>query len=105
MTTNAALTAQAAKTPEATLREVVEALAPIERLAGTEGEREAAEWIAERLEAAGVEARVEEETYRTGFAGRSSPRSPPSARPPGIAGLTRTGAGRSPPRRARHRRA
>jgi len=69
MTTNAALTADAAKTPEATLREVVEALAPIERLAGSDGEREAAEWIADRLGKAGVEAKVEEEAYREGFAG------------------------------------
>ena len=70
MTTNAALTAQAAKTDQAILREVVEALAPIERLAGSDGEREAAGWIRERLVAAGVEARVEEETYREGFAGQ-----------------------------------
>jgi hypothetical protein len=49
MTTNATLTPAAATTPESTLREVVEALAPMERLAGSEGEREAAEWIEARL--------------------------------------------------------
>lgn len=37
------------------LREVVFALAAIERAPGSAGEREAAEWIAERLRAAGVE--------------------------------------------------
>ena len=53
---------------ERTLREVVEALAPIERRAGTDGEREAAEWIAERLKAAGCEAAVEEEQFLDGYA-------------------------------------
>lgn len=90
MTTNAALTAQAAKTPEATLREVVEALAPMERLAGSQGEREAAEWIAERLSAAGVEARVEEETYQDGFAGRLAALAAVGS-VAGIAGLTGKG--------------
>ena len=70
MTTNAALTPGAAKTPETTLREVVEALAPMEKLAGSEGESEAAEWIEARLNKAGVEARVEEESFRDGFAGQ-----------------------------------
>jgi len=68
VTTNAALTAAAAKTPEDTLREVAEALAPIERLAGSEGEREAAGWIAARLERIGIEARIEEEMFQEGFA-------------------------------------
>lgn len=90
MTTNAALTAEAAKTPEATLREVVEALAPIERLAGTDGEREAAEWIGERLGAAGVEARVEEESYQHGFAGRLAALAA-GASVAGVAGLTSKG--------------
>ena len=40
--------------PEATLREVIEALAAIERPPCSPGEREAAEWIAARLQAAGV---------------------------------------------------
>lgn len=90
MTTNAALTAQAAKTPEGTLREVAEALAPIERLAGTEGEREAAEWIAERLAVAGVEARVEEERYQHGFAGRLAALAA-AASGAGLLGLLRRG--------------
>jgi hypothetical protein len=68
VTTNAALAETRARTPEATLREVVEALAPLERLAGSEGERQAAEWLAARLGEAGAEARVEEETYSDGFA-------------------------------------
>ena len=69
MSTNAALTVTAARTPEATLREVVEALAPIERAAGSEGERQAAAWIADRLTAAGAPAEVEEARFRGNFAG------------------------------------
>jgi peptidase M28-like protein len=47
---------------EATLREVVEALAPIERPPCSEGERRAAEWLLERLGRAGVgHVEVEEE--------------------------------------------
>jgi hypothetical protein len=68
MTTNAILAAAAAKTPEATLREIADALAAIERLAGSEGEREAAEWIAARFGRIGVDARVEEESFQEGFA-------------------------------------
>ncbi len=56
------------RSDEATLREVIEALAPIERRAGSEGEREAAEWIAQRLRAAGCEAAVEPEHYHEGYA-------------------------------------
>ena len=69
MTTNSALTQTAARTPETTLREVVERLAPIERSAGSEGEREAAAWIADRLTAAGAPARVEEAKFRGDYAG------------------------------------
>lgn len=69
MTTNAALTETAARTPEGTLREVIEALAPIERSAGSEGERQAAAWIADRLTAAGAPATVETERFRGDFAG------------------------------------
>ena len=48
---------------ESTLREVVETLAGIERPPCSEGERQAAEWVAERLRAAGVErVELEEET-------------------------------------------
>jgi Peptidase family M28 len=47
---------------EATLREVVEALAPIERSPCSPGERQAAAWLAERLGAVeGVEAALEDE--------------------------------------------
>jgi Peptidase family M28 len=44
---------------EATLREVVEALAPIERPPCSEGERRAAEWLAERFRATGARVAVE----------------------------------------------
>jgi Peptidase family M28 len=53
---------------EATLREVIETLAPLERRAGSEGERRAAEWIAQRLHAAGCPAAVEPEQYHEGYA-------------------------------------
>lgn len=69
MTTNSELTSAAARTPEATLREVIGRLAPIERAAGSDGEREAAAWIAERLTAAGAPARVEEARFRGDWAG------------------------------------
>jgi Zn-dependent M28 family amino/carboxypeptidase len=54
---------------EATLREVVEALAPLERRAGADGERRAAEWLAERLCAAGCDAEIEEAEFLDGYAG------------------------------------
>ena len=69
MTTNSELTKTAARTPEATLRQVIETLAPIERAAGSEGERQAAFWIADRLTAAGAPARVEEAKFRGDFPG------------------------------------
>jgi hypothetical protein len=69
VTTNSELTKTAPRTPEATLREVIGALAPIERAAGSEGERRAALWIADRLTAAGAPARVEEARFRGDFAG------------------------------------
>jgi hypothetical protein len=54
--------AAAPRTSEGTLREVVEALAPIERPPCSPGEREAAEWLVNRLRAAGVaEVELEEE--------------------------------------------
>jgi hypothetical protein len=53
---------------EATLREVIEALAPLERRAGSAGERTAADWITQRLRAAGCDATVEEEQFREGYA-------------------------------------
>ncbi|MFL5855362.1 MAG: M28 family peptidase [Solirubrobacteraceae bacterium] len=49
------------------LREVVEALAPLRRNPGSEGEREAAEWIARRLGEAGAAARIEAEEVGSTF--------------------------------------
>ena len=51
-----------------TLREVIEELAPLERGAGSPGEREAAQWIRERLAGAGCEAVVDEEQFDDGYA-------------------------------------
>lgn len=54
---------------ETTLREVIGTLAPIERRAGSDGERRAAEWIVERLRAAGAsDPRIEETTFLDGYA-------------------------------------
>ena len=50
------------------LREVVEELAPLERRAGSEDEREAAERLRARLTALGLAARVEEVPFRDGYA-------------------------------------
>ena len=66
LVTSATAPPQSADT--ATLREVVEALAPLERRAGSEGEREAAHWIADRLREAGCQAEVEEEQFLDGYA-------------------------------------
>jgi hypothetical protein len=72
---------------EATLREVIETLAPIERRAGSDGEREAAEWIATRLTAAGCPAAVEQEPFLNGYARVMSSLSAASA-VTGLAALT-----------------
>jgi hypothetical protein len=64
---------------EDTLREVIEALAPIERRAGSSGEREAAEWIATRLRSAGCEVEIEEEQFLDGYAAGISKLSSASA--------------------------
>ncbi len=53
---------------DATLREVVDALAPLERRAGSADEHQAAHWIAERLARARCEARVEEAEFLDGYA-------------------------------------
>jgi hypothetical protein len=53
---------------EETLREVIQALAPLERGAGSEGEHVAAAWITDRLTAAGCRAEMQEELYYDGFA-------------------------------------
>jgi hypothetical protein len=50
------------------LPEVLERLAPLERRAGSEGEAQAAAWLAERLLAAGSDARVEEAEFHDGYA-------------------------------------
>jgi Zn-dependent M28 family amino/carboxypeptidase len=73
---------------EGTLREVVETLAPLERRAGSEGERQAAEWIAARLTAAGCATRVEEEQFHDGYARVMSPLAGVSALA-GLAALAR----------------
>lgn len=58
----------APSTELATLREVIETLAPIERSAGEPGEQQAAIWIVERLRAAGAHnARIEEEQFYAGY--------------------------------------
>jgi Zn-dependent M28 family amino/carboxypeptidase len=51
-----------------TFREVIEALAPLARRAGSPGEQQAAEWLAARLRSAGCEAEVEEEQFLDGYA-------------------------------------
>ena len=54
----------------ATMREVIETLAPIERAAGEPGEQQAAEWIVERLRTAGARnVRIEEEQFFDGYPG------------------------------------
>jgi hypothetical protein len=69
MSTNSALAASiTTRASEETLREVVEALAPMDRLAGSEGEREAAQWLAQRLNAAGAAATIDEEEFLDGYA-------------------------------------
>jgi hypothetical protein len=91
MTTNAALTAD--RQPRAsleTLREVVEALAPLEREAGSAGEREAAEWLAARFESAGAPSRVEEEEFLDGYAGLHA-RFAGAGAASGLAALSRRG--------------
>ena len=49
------------------LRDSIEALSAIERPSASDGERQAAEWIADRFRAAGLEARVEAERAHGGF--------------------------------------
>lgn len=53
---------------EATLREVIDELAPLERRAGSAGEERAARWIAQRLKEAGCEAKIDEELFHDGYA-------------------------------------
>ncbi len=49
-------------------REVVEALAPLPRRAGSPAEHEAADWLAERLRRTGARAEVEEVEFLDGYA-------------------------------------
>jgi len=51
-----------------TLQEVVYRLAPIERGAGSAGEAEAAQWLAERLRETGADVRVEQARFQPGYA-------------------------------------
>src|SRR5438270_684067 len=53
---------------EEVLREVVDTLAPLERRAGTAGEREAASWLAARLERASCDVSVDAEEFLDGYA-------------------------------------
>src|SRR4051794_28378914 len=73
------MSAPAAPSSDATLREVVAALAPLTRLAGSPAEREAAEWLAGRLDRAGAPARAGAEPFLDGYA--------PVLLPLGLAGL------------------
>jgi hypothetical protein len=57
----------------ALLREVVDALAPLERRAGSAGERAAADWLAARLDRGGAPAHVEPVPFRDGFARQMLP--------------------------------
>ena len=69
---------------EQTLREVVEALAPLERRAGGSGELGAADWLAARLGQSGCDVAVEAEEFLDGYARVFSRLSAASA----LAGLT-----------------
>lgn len=51
-----------------TLQEVVYRLAPIERGAGSPGEAESAQWLAERMRETGADVTVEHARYQPGFA-------------------------------------
>ncbi len=64
---------------EQTLREVAETLAPLDRTPCSPGERQAAEWLAERFAAAGAPARLEDEPSWGTF--------PPTATGLGVVGL------------------
>jgi len=68
-TTNARLSESRPRPAEPVMREVIEALEGIVREAGSPGEREAAEWIAARLEQAGATATIDDEKFHDGFAG------------------------------------
>jgi len=71
-----------------TLREVVEALAPLERRAGSPAEEQAARWIAARLADAGCVVAVDEEQFLDGYARLSASLAAAGA-VAGVAGLAR----------------
>jgi len=71
-----------------TLREVVEALAPLERRAGSPAEQQAARWIAARLADAGCVVAVDEEQFLDGYARLSAGLAAAGA-VAGVAGLAR----------------
>ncbi len=62
------LALDAPRTHEATLREVIEHLATLDRPAGSAGEREAAEWLAARLRRARAAVAIDAVPYREGYA-------------------------------------
>jgi acetylornithine deacetylase/succinyl-diaminopimelate desuccinylase-like protein len=64
MTSQPAASRENSHVDPAELRATIEALAPIDKGSATPGEREAAEWIAARLEGLGCTVEVEEETVR-----------------------------------------
>ena len=86
--TNALIGPPPARELVSVLREVIERLAPLEREAGSPGEREAADWIAGRLAEAGCSVAVDEERFRDGFAGMMATLAAAGA-VAGAAGLTR----------------
>ena len=74
---------------EATLREVIGALAPLERRAGSPGEQQAAQWLCDRLRAAGCPAEVEPEAFLDGYARVISPLAGASVVAGGLALISR----------------
>ncbi|MBA3329011.1 MAG: M28 family peptidase [Solirubrobacterales bacterium] len=62
-----AVASRSASTDPAGLQDAVHHLASIHRPSASAGEREAAEWIAERLRALGADARIEEERAHGGY--------------------------------------
>lgn len=74
---------------EATLREVIGALAPLERGAGSPGEQQAADWLCQRLRSAGCAAEVQPEKFLDGYARVISPLAGASAVAGGLALISR----------------
>ncbi len=74
---------------EATLREVIAALAPLERRAGSVGEQRAAQWLCDRLRAAGCPAEMQAEEFLDGYARVISPLAAASVLAGGLALISR----------------